>query len=529
MKKIFLLIFSYQKFLFLFILINQIQSESIEITNIGNFSRGIMLENGNILVITNQHFITYNPNTNVNITQRSITEINNSYMEKLSLSKIKNSEIILLVKNKIYIFNPEGTLINSYLPVNIDYIFNSDYPYSILPYPETNSNAFIISYTIYNYGNGYIYHIYLTDIQSITINYKRINVLVSGEYYLQGMGNIECLDIDSINFICCFIYYTYPRQLTCNYFLYSNFERINKIYPSIIVDGGELIHIDKNENNYYIICYFTYNSDTYCTNFIYSENTFDKHIKIHNKGIHRIYSFDLKYIGSGKFILTALTGTNIFYYFMDKDLNLYGDEFTFSNEVNGAIGYTDSFSILYYNKELRFLFNFNKNGAYLSDKLSICLCDDIIVKSRQSNKEKKVFINFIDYYFGICIKIKLKDLSNIGNKGKIYYIKSGEEREYSSINEIKFLEEDVYFLSNFQFDEEIEINYQIFYTGLSTSSRPVCKITFVQDISEPEEEELIEEEEEKKEEEEEKREEEQQQNREEEEEKREEEKREEEE
>ena len=383
MKKNFKLIFSYQNLLFLLILLNQIKSENIEISNQGNYSRGIILDNGNILIISGIDFYTYNPITHENITQTSISPIEDSKMENLSLCKIKNGKIIVLVNNKIYIFNNNGINIDSYNPVNSEYIFSSTYPYSILPF---NSNAFIISFFFYYNGNGYIYHYYFTDTRSTTINYKRNNVIVNGDGYLQGMGNIECVDIDTINFICCFIYYTFPRQLTCNFFLYSNLEIINNIYPSLIVDSGQYVHIDKNENNYIIICYSTYNSQTYCTNFIYSEIKFDKHILMHNYSIHRIYSFNLKYLGNGKFILASLQGTYIFYYFIDKDLNLYGNEFSFSNEVNGANGYTTIFSILFYNKELRFLFNFNSLGAYISDVLSICLCDDIIIKSRQSFK-----------------------------------------------------------------------------------------------------------------------------------------------
>ena len=522
--EIFLLIFSYQKILFLFFLIKQFQSVSIEITNQYNFSRGIMLDNGNILITTNEKFFTYDPKTNENITQKSITPLSEQIMEKLSFSKIKNGKVIVLVNNIMYIFNNDGSYITSYTPLNSIYYFDSNYTYSILPFPEINSNVFIISFTYYNNGNGYIYHYYFSDTQSTNIIYNRVNVIVTGDYFLQGMGNIECIDIDTINFICCFIYYTYPRQLTCNYFLYSNLERITNNYPSIIVDSGQYVHIDKNENNYIIICYNTYNTETYCANFIYSEIKFNNHIKIHNKEINRIYSFNFKYLGNEKFILASLVGSNIFYYIMDKNLNLYGEEYTFSTNVNEVYGYTSIFSILYYNKELRFLFNFNNLGAYLSDKINICYCNDIIIKSKKSNHEKKVFINFIDYYIGICIKIKISDLSNIENKGEIYYIKDGEEKIYQSTNEIKFLEDEVFFLSNFQFDEEIEINYSIFYTGLSSINRPICKIKFIQEILEEEEEETKNEEEEEKKEEEETKKEEEETKKEEEEEKKEEEK-----
>ena len=269
--EIFLLIFSYQKILFLFFLIKQFQSVSIEITNQYNFSRGIMLDNGNILITTNEKFFTYDPKTNENITQKSITPLSEQIMEKLSFSKIKNGKVIVLVNNIMYIFNNDGSYITSYTPLNSIYYFDSNYTYSILPFPEINSNVFIISFTYYNNGNGYIYHYYFSDTQSTNIIYNRVNVIVTGDYFLQGMGNIECIDIDTINFICCFIYYTYPRQLTCNYFLYSNLERITNNYPSIIVDSGQYVHIDKNENNYIIICYNTYNTETYCANFIYSE------------------------------------------------------------------------------------------------------------------------------------------------------------------------------------------------------------------------------------------------------------------
>ncbi len=108
MKKNCKLIFSYQKLLFLLILLNQIKSENIEISNQGNYSRGIILDNGNILIISGIDFYTYNPITHENITQTSISPIEDSKMENLSLCKIKNGKIIVLVNNKIYIFNNNG-------------------------------------------------------------------------------------------------------------------------------------------------------------------------------------------------------------------------------------------------------------------------------------------------------------------------------------------------------------------------------------------------------------------------------------
>ena len=463
------------------------KSNVVQISSNGEYPKSIILNNGNIIIIYDQNFLTYNPETNENITQLPISIIPTESMKVFNMAKLNNGNIIVLINNEINIFNNEGYYIDAYIPVNTDeYDFSSKNTFSILPIPQLNSNSFIISFISLN-NDKIIYHYYFSDVQSSTIIYKSHNILNKLGNIVQSSGNIECSDIDGNKFICFFIYMNYPiNQLTNNIFLYSNLEKFEINSPFIDAYDGTMVHVAKDEINNFVCCYISFNQKTYCTNYIYSENSFNKNIQIIEGSFFNTYTFELKYLGNDIFILISLITPNFIYYFMDKNINIIGEQFSVSNELNG---YTNSFSLIYLNNEIRFIFDISGQGIYINDKINICFCQNFNITSKSSIDEKNVNVDFVNHYIGTCNKIQFKDLTQLNNDiGKIYYLEDDRDSEITIESEINFLENEVYFLSKFQFNKIIELKYKIFDSSQNTEINQICTLSIIAEITENNEE-----------------------------------------
>ena len=317
------------------------------------------LLNQNILIYSNQGIYTFNSNLSSMIYSYNFTSeitlnqnYDYSYPSFSQYSLKENGNVLVHIMGGIYLFDKNGKFLwNTNISSNDDIIINKDITYRIINYNYTNKeNYYVLAYTY----DSTIYILFYKINEDTGKNEKILNTSYKNESRLILKKCITCQRMKNNNnyyIVCFFSYQKNADQMIAveifdpnkNFsFSYQNEKEIDSMpsqYESIVNDDESKVYI----------CYSPLNN-VYCIYYDINLNEFSKKIKTANYCRGNMYSIRFYYFKPTKEYIFSCNNNNynLTITKFDENMNLISNiiEFELINWYS-----VNSFSIVYLPKE----------------------------------------------------------------------------------------------------------------------------------------------------------------------------------